>query len=91
VINGANTGFMLLAASLVMLMTPGLAFFSRAPLDHDPERRGDGNHDLLRWFAGYSLCFPAGATASTKTSISPCSGTSASARSLALRAFRSSC
>src|ERR1700740_2658079 len=25
--NGANTGFMLLAASLVMLMTPGLAFF----------------------------------------------------------------
>ena len=26
-INGANTGFMLLAASLVMLMTPGLAFF----------------------------------------------------------------
>ena len=26
-INGANTAFMLLAASLVMLMTPGLAFF----------------------------------------------------------------
>jgi ammonia channel protein AmtB len=26
-INGANTGFMLLATSLVMLMTPGLAFF----------------------------------------------------------------
>src|SRR4051812_48322015 len=26
-INEANTGFMLLAASLVMLMTPGLAFF----------------------------------------------------------------
>src|SRR3954466_5265432 len=26
-INDANTGFMLLAASLVMLMTPGLAFF----------------------------------------------------------------
>ena len=26
-INQANTGFMLLAASLVMLMTPGLAFF----------------------------------------------------------------
>jgi Amt family ammonium transporter len=25
--NGGNTGFMLLAASLVMLMTPGLAFF----------------------------------------------------------------
>src|ERR1041385_5623004 len=25
--NAANTGFMLLAASLVMLMTPGLAFF----------------------------------------------------------------
>ena len=26
-LNGANTGFMLLAAALVMLMTPGLAFF----------------------------------------------------------------
>jgi ammonium transporter, Amt family len=26
-INGANTAFMLLAAALVMLMTPGLAFF----------------------------------------------------------------
>jgi ammonium transporter, Amt family len=25
--NGANTGFMLLAAALVMIMTPGLAFF----------------------------------------------------------------
>jgi len=25
--NGANTGFMLLAAALVMVMTPGLAFF----------------------------------------------------------------
>src|SRR5205085_2657245 len=29
--NGANTGFMLLAASLVMLMTPGLAFFYCGP------------------------------------------------------------
>jgi ammonia channel protein AmtB len=29
-INGANTGFMLLAASLVMLMTPGLAFAGTA-------------------------------------------------------------
>ncbi len=26
-LNGANTGFMLIAAALVMLMTPGLAFF----------------------------------------------------------------
>ena len=26
-VNGANTGFMLLAAALVMIMTPGLAFF----------------------------------------------------------------
>jgi Amt family ammonium transporter len=25
--NAANTGFMLIAAALVMLMTPGLAFF----------------------------------------------------------------
>ena len=27
VFDAANTGFMLLATSLVMLMTPGLAFF----------------------------------------------------------------
>jgi hypothetical protein len=50
-INGANTGFMLLAASLVMLMTPGLAFFygglvgrSNTLNDHDPELRLDGHH-----------------------------------------------
>jgi|GEM_PF-6668785 len=28
-VNIGNTGFMLLCASLVMLMTPGLAFFLR--------------------------------------------------------------
>ncbi len=27
VVNGANTGFVLICAALVMLMTPGLAFF----------------------------------------------------------------
>ena len=33
-INGANTGFMRLAASLVMLMTPGLAFFYGGLVGH---------------------------------------------------------
>src|SRR3954466_8952747 len=50
-LNGANTGFMLLAASLVMLMTPGLAFFygglvgrSNTLTIHDPELRLPGDH-----------------------------------------------
>ena len=52
-----NTGFMILAASLVMLMTPGLAFFygglgrpeERAG-HHDPKLRVDGldNRHLVR-------------------------------------------
>ncbi len=47
-----NTGFMLVATSLVMLMTPGLAFFYGGLVgrknvlgDHDPELRLDGCHD----------------------------------------------
>ena len=51
-INEANTGFMLLAASLVMLMTPGLAFFygglvgpQERAHDHDAELRLDGHDD----------------------------------------------
>ena len=48
-INIGNTGFMLLCASLVMLMTPGLAFFygglvaaQERPDDHDAELHVDG-------------------------------------------------
>ena len=43
-----TTGFMLVATSLVMLMTPGLAFFygglvgQERPRDHDPELCFDG-------------------------------------------------
>ena len=66
--NGANTGFMLVAASLVMLMTPGLAFFygglvgrSNTLDDHDPELRVDGDHDRAVVAVGYSLCFSGGA------------------------------
>jgi Amt family ammonium transporter len=63
-----NTGFMLLCSSLVMLMTPGLAFFYGGLV---------GRHNVLAimiqsfvsmgwttviWFAvGYSLCFSGGA------------------------------
>ena len=52
VFNGANTGFMLLAAALVMIMTPGLAFFygglvgrSQRAHDHGPELRLARDHD----------------------------------------------
>jgi Amt family ammonium transporter len=66
-ISGANTGFMLLAASLVMLMTPGLAFFYGGLVG-----RGNtlsimiqsfasmGITTVLWWFVGYSLCFSGG-------------------------------
>ena len=44
-----NTAFMILCSSLVMLMTPGLAFFLRRPRwpeerlgDHDAELCADG-------------------------------------------------
>ena len=47
-----NTAFMLLATSLVMLMTPGLAFFygglgraEKRPLHHDAKFRLDGIYD----------------------------------------------
>ena len=48
-IDTGNTGFMLLCCSLVMLMTPGLAFFygglvgsEERPDDHDAELRLPG-------------------------------------------------
>ena len=67
-INEANTGFMLLAASLVMLMTPGLAFFYGGLV-------GPSNTltiiiqsfaslaitTVMWWLVGYSLCFSGGA------------------------------
>ena len=41
--NAGNTGFMLLATSLVMLMTPGLAFFYGGLVGRiDPDDVGEG-------------------------------------------------
>jgi Amt family ammonium transporter len=57
---------MLLATSLVMLMTPGLAFFygglahKRNILHHDSKFCLDGRHHLLWFLVGYSLCFSGG-------------------------------
>ena len=59
-----NTGFMLLATSLVMLMTPGLAFFYGGLVN----RKGVltimmqsfvsmGITTILWYLVGYSLCF----------------------------------
>ena len=63
-INGANTGFMLLAASLVMLMTPGLAFFygglvgRKNVLAIMMQSFVSMGWTTVIWFAvGYSLCF----------------------------------
>jgi Amt family ammonium transporter len=63
-IDTGNTGFMLLCTSLVMLMTPGLAFFygglvgrKNCPCDHDPELRLDGLDDGVWFVCGFSLCF----------------------------------
>jgi ammonium transporter, Amt family len=68
VINGANTGFMLLAASLVMLMTPGLAFFYGGLVGRSntltimiQSFASMGITTVLWWLVGYSLCFSGGA------------------------------
>src|SRR5215472_964487 len=65
--NGANTGFMLLAASLVMLMTPGLAFFYGGLVGRSntltimiQSFASMGVTTILWWFVGYSLCFNGG-------------------------------
>src|SRR6266704_291055 len=65
--NGANTGFMLLAASLVMLMTPGLAFFYGGLVGRShtlpimiPSFASMGITTVLWWLVGYSLCFNGG-------------------------------
>jgi Amt family ammonium transporter len=65
--NGANTAFMLLCAGLVLLMTPGLAFFYGGLVGRKntltimvQERRVDGITTILWWVVGYSLCFSGG-------------------------------
>src|SRR2546428_4503971 len=65
--NGANTGFMLLAASLVMLMTPGLAFFYGGLVGRPntlaimiQSFASMGVTTILWWAVGYSLFFNGG-------------------------------
>ena len=65
--NGANTGFMLLAASLVMLMTPGLAFFYGGLVGRSntltimiQSFASMGVTTAMWWLVGYSLCFSGG-------------------------------
>src|SRR6476661_8129860 len=65
--NGDNTGFMLLAASLVMLMTPGLAFFYGGLVGRSntltimiQSFASMGITTVMWWIVGYSLCFSGG-------------------------------
>jgi Amt family ammonium transporter len=65
--NGANTGFMLLAAALVMIMTPGLAFFYGGLVGRSntltimiQSFASMGITTVLWWLVGYSLCFSGG-------------------------------
>ncbi|MFL6049359.1 MAG: ammonium transporter, partial [Gaiellales bacterium] len=67
-INDANTGFMLLAASLVMLMTPGLAFFYGGLVGRSntltimiQSFASLAITTVMWWLVGYSLCFSGGA------------------------------
>ena len=66
-INEANTGFMLLAASLVMIMTPGLAFFYGGLVGRSNTVAimiqcfaSMGITTAMWWLVGYSLCFSGG-------------------------------
>src|SRR6201984_3217145 len=66
--NGANTGFMLLAAILGMLMPPGLAFFYGGLVGRSntltimiQSFASMGVTTILWWAVGYSLCFSGGA------------------------------
>ncbi len=66
--NGANTAFMLLAATLVMLMTPGLAFFYGGLVGRSntltimiQSFASMGITTVMWWAVGYSLCFSGGA------------------------------
>lgn len=65
--NPTNTGFMLLAAALVMLMTPGLAFFYGGLVGRSntltimvQSFASLGVTSVLWWAVGYSLCFSGG-------------------------------
>jgi Amt family ammonium transporter len=66
-ISGANTGFMLVAAALVMVMTPGLAFFYGGLVGRSntltimiQSFASMGITTVLWWLVGYSLCFSGG-------------------------------
>jgi ammonium transporter, Amt family len=66
-LNGANTGFMLLAAALVMIMTPGLAFFYGGLVGRSntltimiQSFASMGITTVMWWAVGYSLCFSGG-------------------------------
>ncbi len=66
--SAANTGFMLLAASLVMLMTPGLAFFYGGLVGRSntlsimiQSFASMGITTVMWWLIGFSLCFSGGA------------------------------
>src|SRR5882724_583840 len=65
--SGANTGFMLLAAALVMIMTPGLAFFYGGLVGRSntltimiQSFASMGITTAMWWLVGYSLCFSGG-------------------------------
>ena len=62
-----NTGFMLVATSLVMLMTPGLAFFYGGLVGRKNVLAimiqsfvSMGLTTIVWWAYGYSLCFSGG-------------------------------
>ena len=66
-ISGSNTGFMLLAAALVMIMTPGLAFFYGGLVGRSntltimiQSFASMGITTVMWWLVGYSLCFSGG-------------------------------
>jgi Amt family ammonium transporter len=67
VLNGANTGFMLIAAALVMIMTPGLAFFYGGLVGRSntltimiQSFASMGVTTVMWYVVGYSLCFSGG-------------------------------
>ena len=66
-INEANTGFMILSAALVMIMTPGLAFFYGGLVGRSntltimiQSFASMGITTAMWWLVGYSLCFSGG-------------------------------
>jgi ammonium transporter, Amt family len=68
VFDTGNTGFMLVATSLVMLMTPGLAFFYGGLVGRKNVLTimiqsfvSMGVTTIIWWAVGYSLCFSGGA------------------------------